>query len=113
MLLNVSAQEAREIAKVQMKVEEKYVGRVADLATYSSYASELKEELEKIGFVCEVAPRIENGTWFLACSITGHVDSRRDRYAEEQGIDVERMHWEANRVTSDELASEGVETGLL
>ena len=112
--INVQVDEARQIAALQMRLNRKYQGKPKDIAIWSEMRKEIVDGMAEIGFIVNVYPDpSRQDIWFPVCEVIGRTDQKLQQYINEQGGDNEKMSWYAQRVSSQELKEEGVDTDLL
>ena len=113
-IIDVQVDEARALAQLESEINKKFVGAPKDLKVWFRLVDELKAKAAEIGFIVEITPHISpKGNWIPVCDIVGRTDRHLDAILQEQGPDVERKMWDAQRVSAEELEAQGIDTNLL
>lgn len=113
-MIDVSVEEAKKLAAIQMIVNRKFEGEPKDIAVFMALKNELTNRINDIGFECSISVQAnEHGYWIPVVEITGRVDKGHQAIIDNEGIDIEQRTFEAKRTTSAQLKEQGVDTDLL
>lgn len=113
-VIDVQVDEARRLAILQREVSEKFAGSPKDVLVWARLRDELTYRAAELGFKVELSLETDaGGNWLPICNIVGRTDEKLERILAEEGPDIERKAYDAQRVTSDQLEKQGVDTSLL
>lgn len=113
-VIDVQVDEAKRLAILQREISEKFAGSPKDILVWARMRDELTYRAAELGFNVELSLETDSeGNWLPICNIVGRTDKKLERILAEEGPDLERKAYDAQRVTSSELERQGVDTSLL
>lgn len=113
-MIDVSVEEAKKLAAIQMLINRKYEGKPKDVGVFIALKNELTARINEVGFECSINVEVnDNGYWIPIVEITGRTDKGHQTIIDNEGIDLEQRAFEAKRTTSAQLKEQGVDTDLL
>lgn len=113
MLLDVTVEEARKLARIQADVSRRYAGSPKDLRVWSRLSDELRTRCNEAGFEVDIRLQGVGSNWMPVVDIVGRTDKALEATVAREGTDIERRTYEATHASSAELREEGVDTSLL
>ena len=113
-MIDVSVEEAKKLAAIQMIVNRTFEGKPKDIAVFMALKNELETRINDVGFECSISVQVnEHGYWIPIVEITGRTDKAHQEIINNEGLDLEQRIFEARRTSSAQLKDQGVDTDLL
>lgn len=112
-MIGIDAEEAKRIQAVAAYINRRYAYAPKDLKMWGAMVDDIKGKMFEAGFVAEVHRDYQGDNWVPVVDIVARADVSAQKVVDSQGIDIEKIGWQARRESSDDLRKQGVDTTLI